>query len=714
METEEIWIPAVQPSAALCRICVLPDDGDITLINQPMNEHDGTNSLQIMLEKLFPSVFSDEHLRSEECINWPTLICQGCKRKVKDTYGLYELCVASTERLRKMLSEEFVLPDVLGSESDTDFLLQTPAEDWIKKENVSEVLNRLPPCPNLETSAQGLIKSEEDSEESTIARNSPTAKKSRAPRKLKTTSNEDRKRIVLAFERGTNVATIAERLNIKRGTVYSVIRKFQNTMRVESDKRGNLLKKKITQEISEQIRGLIKSGEDSEESTISRNSPTAKKSRAPRKLKTTSNEDRERIVLAFERGTNVATIAERLNIKRGTVYSVIRKYQNTRRVEADKRGKLINKKITPEISEQIRGLIKSGEDSEESTISRNSPTAKKSRAPRKLKTTSNEDRKRIVLAFERGTNVATIAERLNIKRGTVYSVIRKYQNTRRVESDKRGKQIKKKITPEISERIRAWIAEDCTLSLGKLAQNILEQYQVQVSPSTIAKEIGDFNYSLKRIDLHPERKTTENKSAERKEYATSLTAILCRVPESNIIFLTEVGFNVSLRVMRRFGKGSEAGKIIPHLRVRNISVVCAMHTGGILHYMPRNRLIDKDFFVLFLKELFEKLSFANLSPAVIVMENVALHKCEEVMALFEHSPYEMMYLPPHSSFLNPVETLFNNFKEICKRANPESEEEVITDIENGNNLITASDCNNYFKHMWEIIPRCLREEQIDD
>uniref|UniRef100_A0AAG5DIU3 ZAD domain-containing protein n=1 Tax=Anopheles atroparvus TaxID=41427 RepID=A0AAG5DIU3_ANOAO len=614
METEEIWIPAVQPSAALCRICVLPDDGDITLINQPMNEHDGTNSLQIMLEKLFPSVFSDEHLRSEECINWPTLICQGCKRKVKDTYGLYELCVASTERLRKMLSEEFVLPDVLGSESDTDFLLQTPAEDWIKKENVSEVLNRLPPCPNLETSAQGLIKSEEDSEESTIARNSPTAKKSRAPRKLKTTSNEDR----------------------------------------------------------------------------------------------------ERIVLAFERGTNVATIAERLNIKRGTVYSVIRKYQNTRRVEADKRGKLINKKITPEISEQIRGLIKSGEDSEESTISRNSPTAKKSRAPRKLKTTSNEDRKRIVLAFERGTNVATIAERLNIKRGTVYSVIRKYQNTRRVESDKRGKQIKKKITPEISERIRAWIAEDCTLSLGKLAQNILEQYQVQVSPSTIAKEIGDFNYSLKRIDLHPERKTTENKSAERKEYATSLTAILCRVPESNIIFLTEVGFNVSLRVMRRFGKGSEAGKIIPHLRVRNISVVCAMHTGGILHYMPRNRLIDKDFFVLFLKELFEKLSFANLSPAVIVMENVALHKCEEVMALFEHSPYEMMYLPPHSSFLNPVETLFNNFKEICKRANPESEEEVITDIENGNNLITASDCNNYFKHMWEIIPRCLREEQIDD
>uniref|UniRef100_A0A182JCP6 Uncharacterized protein n=1 Tax=Anopheles atroparvus TaxID=41427 RepID=A0A182JCP6_ANOAO len=177
METEEIWIPAVQPSAALCRICVLPDDGDITLINQPMNEHDGTNSLQIMLEKLFPSVFSDEHLRSEECINWPTFICQGCKRKVKDTYGLYELCVASTERLRKMLSEEFVLPDVLGSESDTDFLLQTPAEDWIKEENVSEVLNRLPPCPNLETSAQGLIKSEEDSEESTIARNSPTGRK---------------------------------------------------------------------------------------------------------------------------------------------------------------------------------------------------------------------------------------------------------------------------------------------------------------------------------------------------------------------------------------------------------------------------------------------------------------------------------------------------------------------------------------------------------
>uniref|UniRef100_A0A182J4P1 Uncharacterized protein n=1 Tax=Anopheles atroparvus TaxID=41427 RepID=A0A182J4P1_ANOAO len=169
MEKEEIWIPSVQSSPAFCRICVLADDEDIKLINQPMNEHDGTNSLQMMLEKLFPSVFSDEQLRSDECMNWPTRICEDCKRKVKDAYGLYELCVASTERLRKMLSEECVPSAGLGSESHTDSLLWTPVEDGIKEENIPEVLNGPPRSPNLETSAQGLIKSEEAPE---ISRNS--------------------------------------------------------------------------------------------------------------------------------------------------------------------------------------------------------------------------------------------------------------------------------------------------------------------------------------------------------------------------------------------------------------------------------------------------------------------------------------------------------------------------------------------------------------
>uniref|UniRef100_A0A8W7PRN9 Uncharacterized protein n=1 Tax=Anopheles coluzzii TaxID=1518534 RepID=A0A8W7PRN9_ANOCL len=58
-----------------------------------------------------------------------------------------------------------------------------------------------------------------------------------------------------------------------------------------------------------------------------------------RKLKTTSNEDRERIVQAREMGSSVSVIAKSLNIKRTTVYNVLRKYHATMKVEAEPRGK---------------------------------------------------------------------------------------------------------------------------------------------------------------------------------------------------------------------------------------------------------------------------------------------------------------------------------------------------------------------------------------
>lgn len=337
------------------------------------------------------------------------------------------------------------------------------------------------------------------------------------------------------------------------------------------------------------------------------------------------------------------------------------------------------------------------------------------RPKRKLKTTSNEDRERIVQANEKGSSVATIAETLNINRSTVYNVLRKYHATMKIEADKRGKVMEKKITPEIQEQIKIWIDEDCSVSLQKIAHKILEQYQVQVCRSTVAKCIGDFNYSLKRIYLYPERRNTGATLEVRKDYAIRFTALPASMPDNGIVFVDEVGFKISMRVMRgRSTVGSRAVKVVPQIRTRNISVVCAMNRTGILHYMTRNVAIDRSFFVTFLRELQSKLRTENISRAVVIMDNVPFHKCVEVKQLFETGPDELMYLPPYSPFLNPIENLFSKWKEIVKRANPLTVEEVMTAVENGKDLITASDCENYFHHMWSYIPRCLRDETIND
>ena len=48
--------------------------------------------------------------------------------------------------------------------------------------------------------------------------------------------------------------------------------------------------------------------------------------------------------------------------------------------------------------------------------------------------------------------------------------------------------------------------------------------------------------------------------------------------------------------------------------------------------------------------------------AVVVMDNAAFHKTSEVKEVFEASEFKLLYLPPYSPDLNPIEKIFAIFK----------------------------------------------------
>ncbi|XP_052889313.1 uncharacterized protein LOC128297668 [Anopheles moucheti] len=124
--------------------------------------------------------------------------------------------------------------------------------------------------------------------------------------------------------------------------------------------------------------------------------------------------------------------------------------------------------------------------------------ASTSSAPRRvLKTTSDEDRQRIITAYESGATPASIANMLNINKSTVYGIIKRYKDTWQIESKKRGGHRAKSLSSEAVDSIRVWIDEDCTITLKALAEKVFQQYGVRVAASTIAKEVKEFNYSFK-------------------------------------------------------------------------------------------------------------------------------------------------------------------------------------------------------------------------
>ncbi|XP_049280587.1 uncharacterized protein LOC125762482 isoform X2 [Anopheles funestus] len=256
-------------------------------------------------------------------------------------------------------------------------------------------------------------------------------------------------------------------------------------------------------------------------------------------------------------------------------------------------------------------------------------------APRRRKTTSNEDRERVVTAYENGATHAAISQMLNIKLATVYGIVKKYQKTFEAEAKKRGGNREKLLSQQAISDLQSWINDDCTVTLKSLQQKLMQEHGVRVSTTTIAREIKGFNYSLKMLKLIPERRNTPTTIEDRKMYATQFYDVAREIPDSGLVYLDEVGFNVSMRTLKgRSRKGTPATVTVPQLRTRNISIICAMNRYGVLHYTVHTRSVNRELFVQFIEELKSTLRSKSISRTYLVMDNVAFHKTLDQMEKF--------------------------------------------------------------------------------
>ncbi|XP_049298798.1 zinc finger protein 239-like isoform X1 [Anopheles funestus] len=119
----------------------------------------------------------------------------------------------------------------------------------------------------------------------------------------------------------------------------------------------------------------------------------------------------------------------------------------------------------------------------------------KGTAKRVLKTTSDDDRKQIISAYENGFKPAVIGHMLNVKTATVYGIIKKYKETWQIEAKKRGGNNAKLLSKEAVYSIRGWIEEDSTITLRALAEKVYVKHGVRAAVSTIGKEVRRLNRS---------------------------------------------------------------------------------------------------------------------------------------------------------------------------------------------------------------------------
>ena len=83
---------------------------------------------------------------------------------------------------------------------------------------------------------------------------------------------------------------------------------------------------------------------------------------------------------------------------------------------------------------------------------------------------------------------------------------------------------------------------------------------------------------------------------------------------------------------------------------------------------------------------------------LVIVDNLASHKTSAAVAAVERVGAQMIYLPPYSPDLNPIENIFSKLKQLIRGLRPRNWESIVEAVKYALQHVTCDDLQNAFNH----------------
>ena len=191
--------------------------------------------------------------------------------------------------------------------------------------------------------------------------------------------------------------------------------------------------------------------------------------------------------------------------------------------------------------------------------------------------------------------------------------------------------------------------------------------------------------------LHAAERDTEENRRRREVFLHRLRSI---TPEQ-LIFLDESG--VSTQMTRRYARAPRGVRIhetTPEGNWKILTILGAMSLRGMIATMTIEAATDTEIFLAYLDHV--------LCPAlrpgdVVVMDNLSSHKVAGVRERIETAGAELLYLPPYSPDLNPIEKAWAKLKQLLRTAKARTAETLQQAIAELLPAISPQDAHAWFR-----------------
>ncbi len=169
-----------------------------------------------------------------------------------------------------------------------------------------------------------------------------------------------------------------------------------------------------------------------------------------------------------------------------------------------------------------------------------------------------------------------------------------------------------------------------------------------------------------------------------------------RVDAERLVFVDEMGANVSLSPIYAWSrKGERAFGSAPRNWGKNVTLLASITHQGVGPCLAVEGPTTREVFEAYL----ERVLAPALRPGqIVVVDNLSAHKGGRVKEIVEARGCEIVYLPPYSPDLNPIEQAFSKVKGLLRRAEARTREALIEAMGWALDAVTASDVRGFFSH----------------
>jgi len=162
------------------------------------------------------------------------------------------------------------------------------------------------------------------------------------------------------------------------------------------------------------------------------------------------------------------------------------------------------------------------------------------------------------------------------------------------------------------------------------------------------------------------------------------------------VFLDETGADT--KMTRRFGRTWRGHRLVdhvPHGHWKTTTFVAGLRASGFTAPLVVDGPMNGSVFLAYVQQ--------QLAPAlrpgdILILDNLAAHKVAGVREAIEAVGAQLVYLPPYSPDLNPIEQAFAKLKSLLRKAAVRTIAELEATIAGLLDCFTPTECGHYLQH----------------